>query len=57
MSEEGERKIEEESGFTLLEEELLIDFVRNHEELYNMKAPGYKNTQLKKNCGWKLEIN
>ena len=31
------------------EDEILIDFVKNNESLYNVKSKEYRNTQLKQN--------
>lgn len=36
------------------DDELLIDFVRNHEAIYNIKSKEYRKTQLKQN--WWREI-
>lgn len=42
--------------WTLEEDEILIDFVKNHEPLYNVKCKDYRKTQLKLNL-WREIAN
>ena len=42
------------SNWSSEDDETLIDFVRNHEAIYNIKSKEYRKTQLKQN--WWREI-